>query len=89
MGDMGDYWRDVKAHKKERAEHYKANAENAIAQVAKVAKTMQNYNKQNNQWLIDGRVDWWPTSGTWIDRPTKIRGRGYYSLNRFLKEHQI
>lgn len=89
MGELGDYWRDIKAHKKEMAAERAANAEKAIARVEAEGYILQEFNNGNHLKVYDTEMnfyaDWWPTTGTFRMKNGK-RGGGAISLLANIKK---
>lgn len=82
MGDMGEYWRDVKPIMKResqvrrgqnRVEGWKALAERRIPHVVK---------NDGAHIIVDDRIDYWPGTGLWKVRGSKQSGRGIGALLR-------
>lgn len=88
MGDMGEYWRDVKPILKERREkHVKRMGTSANRNIEKLGYPYTHH-ESNHQFAIEtpkGIVDYWGTTGTWIDRKTKKRGKGLHGLRKHLE----
>lgn len=88
MSELGEYWRDVKPilkeEKQNRSEKYFTNA----------MKTFEgkgyDFEIHPNTYQIviaceNGVVvDFWSSTGTWIERKTKERGRGIKGLMSFV-----
>lgn len=89
MGDMGDYWRDLKPElKKRREKHVKSMGTSALRNVEKLGFPFTHY-ESNHQFAIEtnkGIVDYWGTTGTWMHRRSVKRGRGLASLRTFLED---
>jgi len=89
MGDMGEYWRDVKPMLKERREkHVERMGTSANRNIEKLGYPYTHY-ESNHQFAIEtnkGIIDYWGTTGTWIDRKTKKRGKGLRGLRKYLEE---
>ena len=87
MGDMGEYWKDVKPYLKERrAQHVNRMGNSALKNVAVLGFEFTHY-PNNHQFAINtpkGMIDYWGTTGTWIDRGTKRRGKGLHSLRKYV-----
>lgn len=87
MGDMGEYWRDVKPYLKERRQqHVKKMGQSANKNVVSLGYPFKHYTN-THQFAIDtpiGVIDYWGTTGTWIDRKTKKRGKGLHSLKKYV-----
>lgn len=90
MSDMGEYWRDVKPFLKERRErHIEKMGNSSLKNIKKLGFDFTHY-ENNHQFAIEtskGIIDYWGTTGTWIDRKTKKRGRGLRSLQDYIKKY--
>lgn len=87
MGDMGDFWGDTKEARKEESRKRKdRNHAHAIDQLAK--NGVSSKSKDGVHYVVDSRFDYWPSTGLFINRKTKKRGRGIKNLLRALKEQQ-
>lgn len=88
MGDMGEYWKDVKPFLNEqRKKHVEKMGSSSFKNVKSLGFDFKHY-ENNHQFAIkapNGTVDYWGTTGTWIDRKTSKRGRGFHSLKKFLE----
>jgi hypothetical protein len=87
MGDMGDYFRDWKKHKKiAKAKRWQENERN----IARLSLThgfqYEIIDSSTGHALIEDRVDFWLSTGTWMLRGAKRRGHGFKQLIAFLKE---
>ena len=89
MGDMGEYWRDVKPILKDmRTKHVEKMGNSAIRNVEKLGFPYKHY-ENNHQFAIEtpiGIIDYWGTTGTWINRKTRKKGKGLHSLRKILEE---
>lgn len=89
MGDMADYWKDVKPFLKERRQsHVERMGGAANKNIAKLGYPYTHY-PSNHQFAIEtnkGVIDYWGTTGTWIDRQSRKRGKGLHSLRNHLEE---
>jgi len=83
MGDMGDYWRDVKPAMKEDSRRKRASNRNSSA-ANLAAAGIQFESKNGGSHLVasaaDLVVDFWPGTGLWIVRGTGERRRGVRHL---------
>ena len=76
MGDMGDYWRDVKEHYREqkatKAQMQEENRtwETLEDRLKESGISIKKYD-ETGQWLLNGIIDWWTTTGTAIHRKTR------------------
>jgi len=91
MGDMGDYWRDVKPALKERSQQKRAsNRQNGAAQLLAAGFSFESRN--GGAHLIvqakDHVVDYWPGTGKWATRGFKfgLIGRGIARLLDHLRK---
>ena len=87
MGDTGDYWRDVKPYLKERRQKHVARMGKSGNKNIEALGYEYTHYTNNHQFAIEtpkGVIDYWATTGTWIDRKTKKRGKGLESLRRYL-----
>ena len=85
MGDMGEFWKDVKPWLKDRGMKKRAaNRKNGEAEL--LALGIQFLKKNNGAHLIvnpestDRRVDYWPGTGLWRNYWGRPEGRGIRSL---------
>ncbi|WP_449260511.1 hypothetical protein [Enterococcus casseliflavus] len=87
MGEMAEYWKDVKPYLKERrTQHVKRMGDSATKNIKDLGFEFNHY-PNNHQFAINtpkGMIDYWGTTGTWIDRKTKIRGKGLHSLRKYV-----
>ena len=85
MGDVGEFYKDTKEFRKEISKNKKdKNLKNAIA---KLDKESIPYEVKGNgiHFVVDGRFDYWPTTGKYINRKTKKSGRGIFNLLKQVK----
>lgn len=86
---MGDFWRDVKAHKKSQAAKFAANAEKALQRLRDAGYVLQDFNDETHYKIFSANIeflaDYWPTTGTWILHTGK-RGSMVIPLLKRLKE---
>lgn len=89
MGDMGEYWRDVKPYLKERRQqHIEKMGKSGNKNVEALGYPFEHFDN-NHQFAIKtdkGIVDYWATTGTWIFRKSRKRGKGLYSLRKHLNK---
>jgi len=86
MGDVGEFYRDTKELRKEISNEKKSkNYDNAIKLLDKEAIP---YDEKNGgiHLVVDGRFDYYPTTGKFISRKTKTHGRGIFNLIKKVKE---
>lgn len=79
MGDMGDYFRDVREESKERKERNRMGATEALV------TNGVPFTDHNNgiHLVVDSRIDYWPSTGLFICRHTKFKQRGVQNLLNF------
>lgn len=80
---MGEYWRDVKPYLKERRKKHVANSGKGIPGRLESEGLEFDFYESTRQFAIHApgeTVDYWATTGTWIFRKSKKRGRGIGSL---------
>lgn len=84
MGDMGDLWRDVKETRRERKENYIQHILPALIILWRAKLTKFGLQELNcSHWRI-GQFDFWPTTGTFINRITGKRSNGIKKLLNLL-----
>ena len=86
MGDVIDFYRDTKEIRLEASRERKERNLN----YAKIYLTKNNipYEVMSNgiHFVVDSRIDFWPTTGKWIERKSKRKGRGITSLIDIVKQ---
>jgi len=88
MGDMGDYWRDVKGHFKERSKQKRqSNTDWSTQHLTNLGIAFESKNngvhlviKHNNK-----VVDFWPSTGRFICRSGKMDDYDSRGINRLVK----
>lgn len=86
MGDMGEYWADVKPHLKEQRRERRAhNTDCSTSLLRQRGITFES--KNNGHHLVIRRglhaFDFWPSGGLWHYRTPKktvVKGRGVFKL---------
>lgn len=81
MSELGDDFREYRAMRKEKKERNVAQSVELLDQNG-IPYIMHQGN--NKHLLVAGRLNYWPSTGLWIDRITKRKGRGVVNLMRFL-----
>lgn len=77
--DMSDFWRDVRAaHQQKRANNRIDNA--AMLLAAGLKFETKNFGAHLVVRALGRTVDFWPGTGLWIVRNTKLQGRGVQHL---------
>ena len=80
MGDVGETWKAFKdIKKKESSEKKKSNLDYAL-NTLKEKRIPFRKNNGGIHLVIDCRFDYWPTTGKFINRVTKKKGRGLINL---------
>ncbi|WP_368562022.1 hypothetical protein [Enterococcus faecalis] len=89
MGDMGEFWNDMKPILKEkRQSHVKKMGNSALKNVETLGYPYKHY-EANHQFAIEtpiGFIDYFGTTGTWVVRKGQDRGRGLHSLRKYVAE---
>lgn len=84
MGDMGDFWRDVKAAGQERRANNRTNGAATLK-----AKGIEFTEKNGGAHLIvkagERTVDYWPGTGLWVVRGQPASRYGLRGLIQFCK----
>ena len=83
MGDIGDYWRDVKTALKEDSQRKRANNRDASAWNLTAAGIPFESKNGGAHLVVSAAglvVDFWPGTGLWVVRNTNERRRGVRSL---------
>ena len=78
MGDMGDFWRDANGY-------YQAKRRsNLDSSTGIMERSGVPFVSKNNgvHLIVADRWDYWPSTGLFIDRRTKKKGRGVNNLLR-------
>ena len=84
MGDVGDTFRAFKDHFKTKSKEKKSsNLKTALEKLEEHKIAYMSMNKGIHL-LVEGHIDYWPTTGKWIDRKNKNYSRGIFSLLRYL-----
>jgi len=84
MGDMGDLfndWRKVKQEKRS------ANRQSSAEMLRGAGIAFEERNGGAHL-IVEGRVDFWPGTGLWIQRGTNSKQRGVQALIRFIRATQ-
>ena len=95
MGDMGDFWRDVKEARKEEKDKFQTEV------LPNLLKLLDNYPKELKYEVKNGgehyivevnterglqKADLWPSTGKWIVRnKKKTNGRGIKNLIKYFR----
>lgn len=88
MGDMGDYWRDVRPAMQEESRQKRASNREASAKMLTAASIAFETKNEGAHLIVTahGRtVDFWPGTGLWIERGTSKQKRGVRRLIAELK----
>ena len=80
MGDMGDMYREWTAHKKEKKT---LNAEQSITYLINHGVRFETFTASHLR--VEENYDFWPSTGLFIHRVTKQRGRGVRNLIKLLE----
>lgn len=88
MGDMGEYWRDVKPFLKERARQKREkNKESSTEILIKHGVAFESKNEGIHLIVRHASkiVDFWPSTGRFICRSGKRDDHGVFNLLKYLK----
>lgn len=88
MGDMGDYWRDVRPTMQEESRQKRASNRESSAKMLAAAGIAFETKNEGAHLIVtaNGRtVDFWPGTGLWIERGTSKQKRGVRRLISELK----
>lgn len=88
MGDMGDYWRDVRPAMQEESRQKRASNRESSAKMLAAAGIAFEAKNEGAHLIVtaNGRtVDFWPGTGLWIERGTSRQKRGVRRLIAELK----
>jgi hypothetical protein len=85
MGDMGDMYRDLREHKRQRRDQSELVGLARLDILKERGHTVQELSEHH--FRVDGVVDFWPRSMKWREaRPPHANGQGWQGLFRFCKE---
>lgn len=87
MGDMGDYFRDWRDHKKEHKQRRWLDNSAKIESLSR--RGLFSYEIQDHgtgHVLINDSIDFWLSTGTWMVRGKNRRGHGFRQLIHFLQD---
>lgn len=81
MGDMSEEYQALKEAGREKR---RTNTESSTRLLQDRGVSFVSHN-EGSHLVVDGRVDFWPSTGLYIPRdPKHSRGRGVHNLLRFL-----
>jgi len=84
MGDMGEVFREMTRYKKAKRKSNTCSSTKVLQD-----QGVDFESKNNGAHLIvrrlDKVIDFWPSTGIWIDRATKTKKRGVFELLKYLK----
>jgi len=84
MGDVGDFWRDVKTDWKQRSKDKKwANIQNG--EQALTGMKIPFEKKSLHHYVVGNKIDYWPSTGKYIVRKNNKSGRGLKNMVREFK----
>ena len=82
MGDLGDYWRDVKPYIKEDSYSRRKNNRKNSVELLKAKGIIFEIKNDGAHLIVTGTkglIDFWPGTGKYITR-TGMKGRGVFNL---------
>jgi hypothetical protein len=77
--DMGDFWRDVRAARRQKRANNRVDSASMLF-VAGIKFETKNLGAHLIVHALGLTVDFWPGTGLWIVRNTKLQGRGVQRL---------
>ena len=80
MGDVGDYWRDHKEHKREVKARQVAAIPKALALLDEAGVSYRQFSEEH--YRVAERFDWWPSTGRWRAIEGSAKGFKVRSLIR-------
>lgn len=83
MSEDGEMWAEIR---KENQEKRWANKEKSISILTKKGFIVACLDEATAHYRIDGKINFWPTTGTFHDPKTGIKGRGVFNLIKYLKK---
>lgn len=90
MGDMGDYWRDVRPAMQEESRQKRASNRESSAKMLTAAGVAFETKNEGAHLIVTANghtVDFWPGTGLWIERGTTKQKRGVRRLIAELKNN--
>ncbi|MFJ7951564.1 hypothetical protein ACIQZG_08555 [Lysinibacillus sp. NPDC096418] len=88
MSEIGEFWRDMKPLQKERNQKKKESDYHSSKRLLKAQK-IQHIEHDNGHFVVADKngvfYDFWATTGLFINRKTKRRGRGIKDLLKLVK----
>jgi hypothetical protein len=84
MGDMGDIFNDLRAHRKEQRQERADKAPEQIAKLEHLGFMVRELSPHGPHLRIIESVDYWPSTGKWRFLKGRARGHGFDSLLRAL-----
>jgi predicted Ser/Thr protein kinase len=82
MSELGDTFKALHEYKKEKKAN---NIDGSLSLLESMGVEHKVLSYNNHHTLVVGRIDFWPSTGKWIDRKTKRYGRGIRKLLNYLK----
>ena len=87
MGDSGDYWRDIKEHRKEIKQERQSRMPDINSLLSEAGVNFEAKN-DGHHYILDSKeskIDYWPSTGLWKCRSTKKQGYNIKPLLKHLK----
>jgi hypothetical protein len=86
MGDVGEFWRDVKEHqKKAKNARWEQNRKQLYELLEKDVFNCALENEGTGHVVINDDIDFFLSTGTWLVRGKRKRGHGFKQLLHYLK----
>lgn len=83
---MSEWVEDMKFLKEVQREKRHSNAEDSIRYLEHCKIPFRILNGANWHLLVDGDIDFWPSTGKWRARSENSRGRGVMKLKLFIQK---
>jgi len=87
MSDVGDLYKEIAKHKRDKREHNRLHSTKMLLD-AGIKFTLHN---NDAHLIIDNgsKIDFWPSTGLWIDRSTQEKQRGIAPLLKYLEKQDV
>lgn len=79
MGDLGEYWRDTKDYRRQKKRETQSKAPEAIRIAEEAGLRLYCFDGLYH-YRVNGKFDWWPSTGYWKSLTGKSRGHGVRQL---------
>ena len=80
MGDVGDYWREHKEHKRKVKEKMRDAIPKAMSLLDKNGVKYVQLDQYGEHYRVENKFNWWPSTGYWNKVNGKRKGHRVRSL---------